>query len=127
MHACIDMGVGAFAFVRACECVGVCACVPVCVRACVRAGVCVCVRACVRVGESACVCVSSILGPGRPPRLPHCFSARRVTVGHSGLCVTSFERRLTPLFVGSERDAWQMGSNPASIALFGSLPASARK
>ena len=127
MHACIDMGVGAFACVRVCMCL--------CMRACVCACVCVCVRACVRacVSESlpVCVCVSSILGPGRPPLLPHCFSARSLTVGLSGLCccvcVTYFERRLTPLFVGSERDAWQMGSTPGSVVLFGSLPARARK
>ena len=52
-----------------------------CVRACVRARV--CVRACVSESLPVCVCVSAILGPGRPPRLPHCFSARRVTVVNS--------------------------------------------
>ena len=97
------------------------------VYVCVRA----CVRACVSESLPVCVCVSSILGPGRPPLLPHCFSARSLTVGLSALCccvcVTYFERRLTPLFVASERDAWQMGSTPGSVVLFGSLPARARK
>jgi len=41
-------------------CVGVHACVCVCVRVCVR--VCVCVRACVCVCVRACVCVCGTVG-----------------------------------------------------------------